>query len=103
MALMAPFQYLSRPAVQFQSPHLAKGMDPAATAMCCPVPHTWAVWAPEVQCPFSSQVPRLCLGTQWFFCNSLCGRTIPLEGKSPFQPSSSTSLGDLQLAGRREG
>lgn len=56
-----------------------------------------------MQCPFPEQVPGLCLGTQWFFCNGLCRRTIPLEGKSPFQPSTSISLGDIQLARRREG
>lgn len=59
LALMAPFQHLSRPAVQSQSPSLAKGTDPAATGVCCPVPHTWAVWGAEVQCPLPTQVPGL--------------------------------------------
>lgn len=103
LALMAPFQHLSRPAVQSQSPSLAKGTDPAATGVCCPVPHTWAVWGAEVQCPLPTQVPGLCLGTQWLFCNCPCRRTIPSEGKSSFQPSTSISLGDMQLARRREG
>lgn len=81
------FQHLSRLAMQFQSPHLAKGVDPAATGMCCPVPHTWAVWGPEMKCPFPKQVPGLCLGTWWFFCYCHAEEPFLWRGKAPSSPA----------------
>lgn len=64
-----------------------KGTDPAALGVCCPVPHTWAGWGPEVQCPFPKRVPGLCLPLSGSSATAHAERPFPWRGKAPPSPA----------------